>query len=97
MEKTQWEKTTTKKQDKREAILKRQGGTCPICWYGQSHPDIERTDVAQLHTDQMCYVPEQDALVCRACSTYLKFYKSRLKVGVDIAALELFLSRGGER
>ena len=83
-----------KRQDKREAILKRQGGMCPLCWYGQSHPDIERTGAPQLTTKQMCYVPEQDALICRTCNTFLAVYRNRLAVGVDVAALELFLKGG---
>ena len=85
----------SKNQDKREKILARQGGVCPLCSYGATHPDVE-TVVSTLTTDRMCYVPEQDALVCRACSTFLATYKNRLKVGVDVAALELFLKKGVE-
>lgn len=86
-----------KRQDHREEILKRQGGKCLLCAYGQSHPDVKDVVAPTLTTKQMCYVPEQDVLVCRTCNTFLAVYKDRAKVGVDVAALELFLSkRGGE-
>jgi hypothetical protein len=41
----------------------------------------------------MCHVIEQNALLCRACSTLVNSFLNRAKVGVGIADLTRFLGR----
>lgn len=66
---------------KRVAMLKQQDNTCPICKTPHDKPD------------GMCYVPEQNALICRSCSAYLSSYKWGIAHNVTPGMLTAFTNQ----
>ena len=70
----------TKNETKRKTTWMTQCGKCAIC--------LEWQDSAK----GMCFVPEQDALICRACSAFLSSYKERARNGVTPEILAAFLA-----
>ena len=70
----------TKNETKRKTTWMTQRGKCAIC--------LEHQETVA----GMCFVPEQDALICRACSAFLSSYKERAGRGVTPEMLAAFLT-----
>ncbi len=74
----------TKNEIKRKTTWMAQCGKCAICL------EYQETVMG------MCFVSEQDALICRACSAFLSSYKERGGHGVTPEMLAAFLAPPSE-
>ena len=70
-----------KNQTKRAALFVQQDNKCALCGDPCTTPN------------GMIYAPEQNALICRSCSTWKANYLHACKRGITIAQLNAFLIR----